>query len=168
MGSQTGIYNTKSSRPFRAVSEDLQGQSRRGTPKEKEKLIRHFWDMFAGTSWETSRIYPVWHFAVPMNIFPKQASRIFFLICSHLTSLAQSAPKHSHFLEKLRSYSELSGVVPSLILTSSYLDYATLVKGKLRGFPSPACGCQLIPETIEIHCSHLMAHWKGIVSIAVI
>lgn len=137
MGSQSGIYNRKvpihSQLPVKTSREE---QTRRGTSKQKEKLMGHFWDIFAGTSWETSRICAVWQFAVLMNIFPKQASGIFFLICSHLASLAQPASKRSHFLKKLICYSELSGVVPSLILTSSCLDYATLVTGKSRGFPS--------------------------------
>jgi len=59
----------------------------------------------------------------------------------------QSASKHSHFSETLRSYSEHSGVVPPLILTSSYLDYATLVKGKLRGFPSPGMWLSIDPRS---------------------
>lgn len=129
-----------------SVKTSREEQSRRGTPKENENLMGHFWDMFAGTSRETSRICPIRHFAAPMNIFPKQVPRIFFLICSQLTCLAQPASKHSHFLEELRSYSELSGVVPSSILTSSYLDYATLVKGELRGFPSPSMWLSIDPR----------------------
>lgn len=40
-------------------------------------------------------------------------------------------------------------------------------KGNEEDFLLPACGCQLIPETIQIYCCHLMAHGTGIGSSAV-
>lgn len=104
----------------------------------------HFWAISAGISCGTSRLCQSnnvrWQWTFFQNRYPEYLSwNVNFL---HLwLSLAQPISKHCHVLEKLTSCSELSGVVPSLISASSYLDYVTPVKGKLGGFPSP--GMQL-------------------------